>query len=131
MSKITKMPNTTTITFGGLTLQCRMSGRAILKAEKRLDESVMGLFIKKEGEMKLPPSNSLLIILHESNVTSGIKESDIVNAFYDHIDEGGTALEIFEKVSEMLNDSGFFGKDKGNQEDEVTLDKEPTVDSVL
>lgn len=129
MSKITKMPNATTITFGGITLQCRMSGRAILKAEKRLDESIMGLFIKKEGEMKLPPSNSLLIILHESNVTSGVKESDVINAFYTHIDNGGTALEIFEKVSEMLDDSGFFVNSEDKADKEI-LDKEET-DSIL
>lgn len=126
MTNVTKLPNTTEISFGGLTLKCRLTGKATFNAERRLKESIMGLFIKGEGEMKLPPINSLLIILHESNTVSGIKEADILNAFYNHVDNGGSTMEIFEKVNEMLDESGFFGKSKDKAKDEPTLDGEAT-----
>lgn len=131
MTKVTKMPNTKTISLGGLDLQCRLSGKAILNIEKRLNESIMGLFIKGEGEMKLPPSNKLLIILHESNTTSGIKESDVVNAFYKHLENGHSTMDIFDQVNELLDESGFFGKSEDKESEETNLDEEPTADSVL
>ena len=77
MGQITKMPTTKTVNFGGLTLECRLTGRAILNIEKRLDESLMGLFIKNEGEMKLPPANKVLIVLHLSNTVHGVKEAEL------------------------------------------------------
>ncbi len=129
MANVTKLPNTTEISFGGITMQCRLSGKATLMAEKRLKESIVGLFVKGEGEVKFPPIHSLLVIIHESNTTSGIKESDIVNAFYKFIDDGGSTMDIFEMVNDMLDNSGFFGKskDKANEE---TLDG-VAMDSIL
>ena len=125
------MPNTKTISIGGLELQCRLSGKSILNIEKRLNESIMGLFIKGEGEMKLPPSNKLLIVLHETNTKSGIKERDVIEAFYKHIENGKSTMDIFEQVNELLEESGFFGSSDDKENDETSLDEEPTEDSIL
>lgn len=131
MSKVTKLPNTKTITLGGIDLNCRVTGKSILNIEKRLNESIMGLFIKGEGEMKLPPSNKLLIILHETNTTSGIKEKDVVEAFYTHIENGNTTMDLFEQVNELLEEAGFFGSSDDKENDEASLDEEPAEDSIL
>lgn len=133
MSKIAKLPNTKTVELGNLTLNCRLDGRSTLAIEKRLDESLMGLFMKGQGEMKLPPINKLLLILSATNTTHGIKESDVVTAFYDFIDNGGTTLDVFEQVQELLDEAGFFGKsdDKATAEVAETLDNEDNEDSIL
>lgn len=131
MSNVSKLPNTKTISIGGLDLHCRVTGKSILNIERRLNESIMGLFIKGEGEMKLPPSNKLLIILHETNTTSGIKEKDVVDAFYKHIENGKTTMDIFEQVNELLEESGFFGSSEDKETEEMSLDEDPTEDSIL
>lgn len=131
MTNVSKLPNTKTINLGGLDLRCRVTGQAILNIEKRLNESIMGLFIKGEGEIKLPPSNKLLIILHETNTTSGIREKDVVEAFYKHVEKGNTTMDIFEQVNELLDESGFFGKSEDKETKEVILDETPTEDSIL
>ena len=132
MGQITKMPTTKTVNFGGLTLECRLTGRAILNIEKRLDESLMGLFIKNEGEMKLPPANKVLIVLHLSNTVHGVKESDVVKAFENFIDDGGNSMELFGIVQDLLGEAGFFGKSKDKAESEdLTLDNATEEESIL
>ncbi|GAA3259103.1 prophage protein [Lactococcus lactis subsp. lactis] len=51
---IVKMPNTKQFEFGGLNLQLRLDGKSILNIEKRLDEALLGIFTKGQGEMKMP-----------------------------------------------------------------------------
>lgn len=133
MGKVVKMPNTTEFQLGELTLQLRLDGSAILKIEKRLDEGIMGLFVKKQGEVKLPPANSLLIILQGANQTSGVTEKALVQGFEQYIESGKTTMNLFEEINQFLDDSGFFGKKE--TEPEVTsgesLDKEVEPDSIL
>ena len=133
MGKVVKMPNTTEFQLGELTLQLRLDGSAILKIEKRLDEGIMGLFVKKQGEVKLPPANSLLIILQGANQTSGVTEKALVQGFEQYIESGKTTMNLFEEINQFLDDSGFFGKKE--TELEVTsgesLDKETEPDSIL
>lgn len=133
MGKVVKMPNTTEFQLGELTLQLRLDGSAILKIEKRLDEGIMGLFVKKQGEVKLPPANSLLIILQGANQTSGVTEKALVQGFEQYIESGKTTMNLFEEINQFLDDSGFFGKKE--TEPEVTsgesLDKETEPDSIL
>ncbi|WP_288746444.1 DUF6096 family protein [uncultured Enterococcus sp.] len=133
MGKVVKMPNTTEFQLGNLTLQLRLDGRSILNIEKRLDEGIMGLFVKKQGEVKLPPANSLLIILQGANQTSGVTEKAIVEGFEQYIESGKTTMDLFGEINEFLDNSGFFGKKE--TETEVTngesLDKEPETDSLL
>lgn len=134
MSNVTKMPNTKTIELGNLTLQCRLDGMAILKIEKRLDESLMGLLLKGEGEMKIPPINKLLTVLHLSNTTHGVREDQLIKAYVKYIEDGGTTMDIFQKVNELMEESGFFGKSEDKQEDEeetVTLDNPTPEESEL
>lgn len=132
MGKITKLPNTKVVVLGGLTLECRLTGRSILAIEKRLDESLMGLFLKGEGDMKLPPANKLLIVLHLSNTVHGVKENDVVNAFADFIDDGGSTMDLLGIVQDLLDEAGFFGKSKDKEESgEATLDKAPEEESIL
>lgn len=133
MGKVVKMPNTTEFQLGELTLQLRLDGSAILKIEKRLDEGIMGLFVKKQGEVKLPPANSLLIILQGANQTSGVTEKALVQGFEQYIESGKTTMNLFEEINQFLDDSGFFGKKETEQEvtNGESLDKEPETDSLL
>lgn len=135
MSKIVKLPNTKTVEFGGLTLELRLTGREIVSIEKRLDKSLMGLFISGQGGMKLPPSNELLIVLQGANQTSGVTERDVYDAFLNYLDEGNTTIDLQAIVQELLEDAGFFGKPKTEKETDgelvVSLDAEPVTDSLL
>ncbi len=123
MSNITQFPNSKTVEFGGLTLHLRLTGKAILSIEKRLDKSLMSLFISGQGGMKLPPSNELLIVLQGANQKSGVKDSDIVEAFEKYLDGGNTTIDLQGIVQELLEEAGFFGK-KTDGESEVEEETE-------
>lgn len=131
-NNIVKMPNTKQFDFGGLNLQLRLDGKSILAIEKRLDESLMGLFLNGQGGMKLPASNKLLIVLQGANQTSRVTDKDLVNAFEKYLDSGKTTLDMFSTIQELLEESGFFGKET---EKEVTngesLDKEVVEEDLL
>lgn len=135
MSKnnIAQFPNTTPFVLGNLTLQLRLDGKSIIAIEKKLDEGIMGLFVKKQGEIKLPPSNSLLIVLHGANKTSGITEKAIIEAFEQYIESGKTTMDLFGEINEFLDEAGFFGKkETGNEAtDGESLDQLNSEDSLL
>lgn len=131
---IVKMPNTKQFEFGGLNLQLRLDGNSILSIEKRLDESIVGLFLKGQGEAKIPATNKLLIVLQGANQTSNVSESDVVAAFGRYVDEGHSTLDLFATINELLEESGFFGNKKTEKEatNGVSLDSEPVEeDSIL
>lgn len=131
-NNVVKMPNSKQVEFGDLNLQLRLDGKSILNIEKRLDESLMGLFINGNGGMRLPATNKLLIVLQGANQTSNVGDIDIVRAFDKYIDEGHTTLELFTTIQELLEDSGFFGKEKTEEISGVSLDNDPIQeDSIL
>ena len=130
---IVKMPNTKQFEFGNLNLQLRLDAKSILAIEKRLDESLMGLFIKGQGEFKIPASNKLLIILQGANQTSRVTDKDVVHAFEEYIESGKTTMDLFAEINELLDDAGFFGKNTTEKEatNGESLDNEPVTESDL
>lgn len=132
MGNVLQMPNTTEFSMGGLTLQLRLDGRALLKIEQRLDEGVQGLFIKKQGEFKIPPINSMLIVLQGANKTSGVTEQKVAEAFLDYFDNGeGTTMDIFTVITELAEDAGLFGskkdKETNGESEEDVIDLTPAT----
>lgn len=124
MNKVIQMPNTTEFQMGGLNLQLRLDGRALLKIEQRLDEGVQGLFIKKQGEFKIPPINSMLIVLQGANKTSGITEQRIADAFFDYFDNGeGTTMDIFTVITQLAEEAGLFGSKKEMETDGESVEE--------
>lgn len=130
---VVQLPNTKTMHFGDLTLQLRLDGKSILNIEKRLDEGIMGLFVKKQGEVKLPPVNSLLIVLQGANKTSGVTDKAIVDAFEKYIESGKTTMDLFGEINEFLDEEGFFGKKETDKEatDGESLDQAPAQEDSL
>ena len=128
---IVKMPNTKQFEFGGLNLQLRLDGKSIIAIEKRLDESLMGLFVNGQGGFKLPATNKLLVILQGANQTSRVSDSDLVNAFERFVEAGNTTFDLFNAIQELLDEAGFFGKKETEKEatSGESLDSEPTVDN--
>ncbi len=131
MGNVLQMPNTKEFQMGGLNLQLRLDGRALLKIEQRLDEGVQGLFIKKQGEFKIPPINSMLIVLQGANKTSGVTEQKVADAFFTYFDNGeGTTMDIFTVITELAEDAGLFGSKKDMETDgesvEEPIDLTPT-----
>ena len=130
---VVQLPNTKTMHFGDLTLQLRLDGKSILNIEKRLDEGIMGLFVKKQGEVKLPPVNSLLIVLQGANKTSGVTDKAIVDAFEKYIESGKTTMDLFGEINEFLDEQGFFGKKEQDSAatDGESLDQAPAQEDSL
>lgn len=132
MTNIVTMPNTTQATLGNLTLQLRLDGKAILMIEKRLNKSLMGLFLSSEGGFRLPPSTELLIVIQGANKTSGITEKMLVEAFYEHLETGGLTMDLQEIVQELLDDSGFFeSKKEATTTDGESVPETDILDSQL
>lgn len=115
-NNVVKMPNAKHFEFGDLNLQLKLDGKSILAIEKRLDESLMGLFINGNGGMRLPATNKLLIVLQGANQTSRVRDEDLVNAFGKYIEGGNTTNELFTIIQELLDEAGFFGKEKADKE---------------
>jgi hypothetical protein len=132
-NNIAQFPNTTPFELGNLTLQLRLDGKAVLAIEKRLDEGIMGLFVKKQGEIKLPPANSLLIVLQGANKTSGVTDKAIVEAFEQYIESGKTTMDLFGEINDFLDEAGFFGKKETANEttDGESLEQTNSEDSLL
>lgn len=133
-NNVVQLPGTKEFQLGNLTLQLRLDGKSVLKIEKRLDEGIMGLFLKKQGEIKIPPSNTLLIILQGANKTSGVTDNAIAEAFEQYLDSGKTSMDLFSEVNDFLDEAGFFGKKETEKEatDGESLDKETmNEDSLL
>lgn len=99
-----------TIQLGKLTLDCKLDGKAILTIEKRLKKSILSLFMDANGNAQLPPANEILIVMQGANKTHGVSDQDIIEAFESYIENGGTTVDLFSNVSDLLQESGFFGK---------------------
>ena len=130
---IVKMPNTKQFEFGGLNLQLRLDGKSIIAIEKRLDESLMGLFVNGQGGFKLPATNKLLVVLQGANQTSRVSDSDLVAAFERFVESGNTTFDLFNAIQELLDEAGFFGKKETEKEatSGESLDSEPTADNEI
>lgn len=120
-----KLPHTKQVEFGGLTLQLRLSAKDILRIEGRLNESLMGLFMNGQGGMGLPSTNKLLTVLQGANQVSGVTDKHILEAFENFLDNGNTTMDVMTIIQELLDEAGFFGKDKLK---EVGESKEEAVD---
>lgn len=139
MSNIVNMPQTKSVEFGGLTLQLKLDGTAIVKIEQRLKKSIVSLFMGPEGGMKIPPINELLIVLQGANKTSGVTDKRILSAFEKHIEDGHTTLDIQDMVLELLDEAGFFGEKEEAKEEqtdgelvqEISLETSEEEDSLL
>ncbi|MCH5463198.1 hypothetical protein HC026_11120 [Lactobacillus sp. LC28-10] len=116
----------TQIQLGHLSLDLKLDGKAILNIEKRLGKSVMTLFMNADGGMQMPPTNEILIVLQGANTKHGVSDADMINAFSEYVDQGNSPMDLFLKLTNLFEDSGFFGNNKANQEtddsEQMTLD---------
>ncbi|MFD1431233.1 DUF6096 family protein [Lacticaseibacillus yichunensis] len=125
----------TTVQFGGLELSLQLSGRNVINIEGRLKESMIGMFLSAEGGMQLPPANKLLIVLQGANNVHGVTDEKIADAFEKFLDEGHTTMDLMKIVQDLLDESGFLGKNMEPKKDEkagsgrkvVTLDAPEAV----
>ncbi|MGV3337020.1 DUF6096 family protein [Latilactobacillus curvatus] len=125
------MTNGKQFNLGGLMLDLRLDGKAILNIEKRLGTSIMSLYMGGNGGMVLPSTNKLLIVLQGANQTHGVKDKDMITGFGKYLEAGNTPMDLNEVVQELLDEAGFFGKKKDDtktdgESAETTLDGEPT-----
>lgn len=130
-NNVAKFPNAYQFELGSLTLQLRLLGRDILKIEDRLGESINGLFMKNQGEMKIPSAKKLLIILSGANQTSGVKDADIINAFEEYIEQGHSTMELMTEIMKFLENQGFFGKNSETEELTLEIQEEQETDNLL
>ncbi|MFT8728641.1 MAG: DUF6096 family protein [Oenococcus oeni] len=119
---------TKSLQFGGLMLELKITSRDVLNIEKRLGKSMMSLFMSGDGSMKLPPLNEMLIVLQGSNQTHGVSDSDILKAFGKYFDdEGHSPMELFSVLTDLFQDSGFFGKK--DSASKTVLESAPVLDN--
>ncbi|PWG00955.1 DUF6096 family protein [Levilactobacillus bambusae] len=120
--------------FGKHELELRLDGKAILNIEKRLKKSIMSLFMSGNGQIQLPPTNEILVVLQGANQTHGVTDTMLVDDFQAWLDEGNTTLELFTTLTDLVTEAGFFGKKSSDdqKEEPVTLDNDdPDEDSLI
>jgi hypothetical protein len=117
---------TTQIKIANLEFSARLEGSDYVQVEKRLKKSifntVLGTQIDDES-VNIPPLGEMIIILSAACKTSGISEAKILKAVETHLGKGGTTIEIYEKLVELLSDSGFFGKTTDDSQEDAESDK--------
>ncbi|WP_089089604.1 DUF6096 family protein [Secundilactobacillus pentosiphilus] len=121
-----KKATTTQVQLGHLSLDLKLDGRAILNIEKRLGKSVMALFMNADGGMQMPPTNEILIVLQGANTKHGVSDADMINAFGEYVDQGNSPMDLFLKLTDLFQASGFFGNKKSDSKEtdneQMTLD---------
>ncbi|WP_089121939.1 DUF6096 family protein [Secundilactobacillus pentosiphilus] len=121
-----KKATTTQLQLGNLSLDLKLDGRAILNIEKRLGKSVMALFMNADGGMQMPPTHEILIVLQGANTKHGISDADMIDAFNEYIDQGKSPMDLFMKLTDLFESSGFFGNKKADSKEtdneQMTLD---------
>lgn len=99
----------TTITIKDKDYNCRLTAKACVELEKRLDENPLQVFIKAaDGE--LPKLSEMLTIFHESlkKDNHGIKIEDVYDIYDDYCDDGNTMVDFMQVLIQIFKDSGFM-----------------------
>ena len=110
------------VRIGNLDLELSLSARNILKIERKMNESLINL-LHDGTRSHIPPTNKLLLVFFHANTKAGITEKMLIEAFEEHIDGGGTTMDIFVMFQTLLVDEGFFGSETQTEEEELlTLD---------
>ncbi|ARN92883.1 hypothetical protein JK167_11915 [Levilactobacillus brevis] len=122
----TKTAGTTQFQLGNLSLDLKLDGKAILNIEKRLGKSVMALFMNANGAMQMPPTNEILIVLQGANQKHGVSDTDMIKAFQEYLDQGNSPMDLFVAISNLFEESGFFGSKTptDDKQETLTLDNE-------
>lgn len=105
------------IHFGGKELVLRLDGKTIVQIENKINKNLLSLFIDN-GKMTFPKTGEMLLILHAANTTHGIKESDMFDLLDVYLETGHSTTELMEIIQNLLDESGFFGKKKMEEENQ-------------
>lgn len=103
--------------FGGKELVLRLDGKTIVQIENKLNKNLLSLFIDN-GKMTFPKTGEMLLILHAANTTHGIKESDMFDLLDVYLETGHSTTELMEIIQDLLDESGFFGNKKTEEENQ-------------
>lgn len=120
---------TKTVQLGDLELDLKLGGREIFKIERRLNKSMLSLFMDSQGGNKLPPVNEILIVLQGANQNHGVTDKRVIQAFEKYLEDGHTTMDLFNELMELFDASGFFGKKKKASKTNTELEEE-TLDPV-
>ncbi|MER2174938.1 MAG: DUF6096 family protein [Carnobacterium sp.] len=101
--------------FGGKELVLRLDGKTIVQIENKLNKNLLGLFVDN-GKMTFPKTGEMLLILQAANTTHGIKESDMFELLDIYLEDGNSTTDLMTTIQELLEESGFFGKEKTEEE---------------
>lgn len=103
--------------FGGKELVLRLDGKTIVQIENKLNKNLLGLFVDN-GKMTFPKTGEMLLILHAANTIHGIKESDMFDLLDIYLEDGNSTTDLMTTIQELLEESGFFGKEKTEEENQ-------------
>ncbi|WP_035053111.1 DUF6096 family protein [Carnobacterium pleistocenium] len=103
--------------FGGKELVLRLDGKTIVQIENKLNKNLIGLFVDN-GKMTFPKTGEMLLILQAANTTHGIKESDMFDLLDIYLEDGNSTTDLMTTIQELLEESGFFGKEKTEEENQ-------------
>ena len=101
--------------------ECKMSTRAMLSIEKALGDNPVNLIYRENG---IPTLNVMLNILFyciRKNNPQFRSVDDVVDAYDDYIDNGGSLGGLAKFIMELIQDSGMLKQD--NDEETTTKDE--------
>jgi hypothetical protein len=104
----------------------RLGAQQTVEVEKKLGESVLTVMMKMGDGKSLMELEKLLVILHGAlqKYEHGITITNVYDIYDDFVDQGGSFMDLVEKLIDLLTVSGFFGKAQVEEMKNLqTLDK--------
>lgn len=103
------------ITIGDKDYDCRLTTKALVDLEKKMNGNPLNVFIKvKDGSM--PKLSDLLIILHAS-LPHGISMDDVYDLYDRYVDSGKGFTDLIEDVTEICMVSGLLQREDEQEEE--------------
>ncbi|MGM0214970.1 DUF6096 family protein [Enterococcus sp. AZ109] len=115
--------------LGSKKLTLKLDANATVEIEKRLNKSLFSIMMTSNGGFKIPKLGEMLTIIHASTTTANVKQADMMKFYDEFVEGGGTMMQLFEKIQELMEKAGFF--DKTETEDSKLTSEEATDDKTL
>lgn len=120
------MAKTRRFIFGGKELALRLDAQAIVQIENTLNKGMFELFFD-DGKPRFPKLSDLLIFMQSANKNHGLKQKDMLDLYGKYMQAGKGYMDLYEVAMEVLEDSGFFGKEDA----ESKTNSDSSEDNVL
>lgn len=93
-------------------LKLRLGAQQIVAVERKLGTSILTVLVEAGNGQTMMQLEKLLIILHGAlqKYEHGYTMESVYDLYDEFVEEGGSFMDLVEKLADLLTVSGFFNK---------------------